>query len=229
MSGTRKSQAELRDLYRADYVRRYHQEDRERLARLVVLMDLEPHMITADLGCGNGLLLGLIHDRVAYYHGIDFSSEFIDEARQRQQHAGIRNAEFHCRSIVEFCREHCSEIDRAFALDFAEHVYDEELLGIARAVRSSLREGGRFYLHTPNLDFFLERLKDRGILRQFPEHVAVRRAERYVELLAESGFSQVRILFLPHYLRSLAWLHAFSRLPLVGRHLRARLFLECLA
>jgi 2-polyprenyl-3-methyl-5-hydroxy-6-metoxy-1,4-benzoquinol methylase len=188
-------------------------------------MDLQPHMVVADLACGNGLLLELIHERVAHYHGVDFSSEFIEEARRER--ARIRNGEFHCQSIEDFCEEHPGQIDRAFALDFAEHVYDDQLLGVARSIRSCLREDGRLYVHTPNLDFVLEQLKAGALLRQFPEHVAVRDERSNVEIFRQAGFARVEVAHLPHYLPALAWLHVCSRVPGLGRFLRARLFLEC--
>jgi cyclopropane fatty-acyl-phospholipid synthase-like methyltransferase len=229
MKRTRQSGEALRDLYRSDYVRDYHQEDRGRLTRLLPFMDLSPDMVVADLGCGNGLLLELAHARVGQYHGVDFSSEFIEEARRRQVRAGIRNASFHIESITEFCNRHEGAFDRVFALDFTEHVYDEDLIPIAASIQRSLREGGRLYIHTPNLTFFLELLKDRGFCRQFPEHVAVRNADQYISLLRGVGFNEVKILYLSHYLRTLSWLHGFSSIPVVGKYLKARLFLECRA
>jgi len=229
MKRMRQSDEELRDLYRNDYVHRYHQKDRGRLTRLLPYMDLGPEMVVADLGCGNGLLLELTHDRVGKYHGVDFSSEFIEEARRRQAQAGIRNASFHVESITEFCDRNDGALDRVFALDFAEHVYDEDLIPIAASIRRSLREGGRLYIHTPNLTFFLEFLKDKGICRQLPEHVAVRSADQYVSLLRGVGFKEVKVVYLPHYLRTLSWLHGFSSVPVVGKYLKARLFFECLA
>jgi 2-polyprenyl-3-methyl-5-hydroxy-6-metoxy-1,4-benzoquinol methylase len=166
---------------------------------------------------------------VAEYHGIDFSSEFIEEARRRQVEAAIRNASFHCESITDFCGTHQHGIDRFFALDFTEHVADEDLIIIGHSIRQSLRKHGRLYIHTPNLRFFVELLKDKGILRQFSEHVAVRDVDRYVTLLHQVGFREVRAVYLPHYLPALSWLHALSSIPIAGSYFKARLFLDCVA
>lgn len=217
----------LRDLYRDDYVASYHDRDGGRLERLLPLMRLDAHMIVADFACGNGLLLELVHDRVRRYHGVDFSSEFIATAKKKQNSLGIGNADFHCRSIADFCAEHPGMFDAAFAMDFAEHVYDNDFLAAARAIRNSLKPGGHFYLHTPNASFLLEILKDRGVLRQFPEHIAVRTAEKTVALLESAGFGEAEVTFLPHYLKSLSWLHWFAAIPLLGRFLRARIFISC--
>jgi len=227
MDAPRASDEELRQLYRADYVDRYHREAGRRLQRLVERVDLSRDMTVADFGCGNGLLLDLISDEVGRYCGVDFSDEFIVEARRRHADQGGCRAEFACQSIEDFCAEHRGVFDRAFSLDFVEHVHDGPLLAILEAIRSSLKPDGRFYLHTPNGAFFLEILKDRGVLAQIPGHIAVRDARHNVRLLERAGFSRVEPSFLPHYLPTLAWLHAFSRVPGVGRFLRARLFIEC--
>jgi len=223
------SPGELLDLHRGEYVRRYHDADRGRLRRLVPRMALDRDQVVLDVGCGNGLLLDLIHERVGAYHGVDFSDEFVATAKERQHRAGIRNAEFHCVSVIDYCSERPAAFDRAFALDFTEHVPDRDLLPIAAALRDSLRPGGILYVHTPDGDFFLEALRNRGVLRQQPQHVAVRNAAQYRALFARAGFSEVRVHHLPHYLGLLAWLRFFTWIPWLGRHLRARLFLECVA
>ena len=148
---------------------------------------------------------------------------------RRQAQVGIRNASFHIESITGFCDRHEGAFDRAFALDFTEHVYDEDLIPIAASIRRSLRKGGRLYIHTPNRTFFLELLKDKGVCRQLPGHIAVRSADQYVSLLRGVGFNEVKVSYLSHYLRALSWLHGFSSIPVVGKYLKARLFLECLA
>jgi cyclopropane fatty-acyl-phospholipid synthase-like methyltransferase len=228
VSGAQKSREELRALYGPDYVQSYHQEERSRLARLLPLLDLGPDVRVADFGCGNGLLLELLHEHIGVYHGVDFSEEFIAEARRRAQAAGYANASFHHQSIGEFCSERRGEIDRAFALDLVEHVYDDELLEIAAAMHGCLRADGRLYVHTPNRRYLLEILKERGILlRQLPEHVAVRTADATEALLRKAGFREVRVAPLAHYVPALARLHPLSRLPLLGPYFEARLFLEC--
>ncbi len=229
MEQKKRTEEELRELYREGYVADYHQSAGHRLGQLVELLDLSPAMTGADLACGNGLLLDLIHDRVGIYNGVDFSEEFIENARKR--HAGHDQyrceVHFFCESITDFCATHPQSIDRAFCLDFIEHLYDEDLLPILQSIRGCLARKGKLYLHTPNAGFALERLKDRGVLKQLPEHIAVRTAAQSVALLKAAGFSEVKVTYLPHYLRRLSWIHTFSRFPLCGPYLRARLFIEC--
>jgi len=183
-------------------------------------------MTVADFGCANGVLLDVIHHRVGRYMGVDFSAEFIAAARERQEKTGIVNASFHCEPIVEFCKQHPRAFDRGFALDFSEHVYDDDFREIAAAIHGSLKPNGRLYMHTPNAEFAVEILKDRGILRQHPEHVAVRNAENNIRLLKEANFRDVRVVYLSHYLKHVAWVDVFSNLPVLGKYFRARLFIE---
>lgn len=219
---------ELRDLYRSDYVSAYYRNPGPRLERLVDRADLSNDMTVADLGCGNGLLLDVLHGRVRNYYGVDFSNEFIDEARQK--HIGLESDRgdfsFHAQSIGGFCADHVSEIGRAFALDFSEHLYDDELVEVFVSVRSCLRADGRFYLHTPNRDFLIEILKARGIMKQLPEHIAVRNGPDTAALLERAGFREVRVTHLAHYLPALAWLDRFADVPGLGRFMRARLFID---
>jgi cyclopropane fatty-acyl-phospholipid synthase-like methyltransferase len=219
---------DLRDLYRDDYVSAYHQHPGPRLEHLVDRADLSNDMTVADLGCGNGLLLDVLHGRVENYHGVDFSNEFIAEARQR--HAGLESDRgafaFHVQSIGEFCADHIAEIDRAFALDFSEHLYDDELVEVFKSVHSCLRAGGRFYIHTPNRDFLIEILKARGIMKQLPEHIAVRNGPDTAALLERAGFGEIRVAHLAHYLPALAWLDRLADIPGLGRFMRARLFID---
>ncbi len=224
----RYSAQDLRDFYGEAYVSAFQTETR-RLRRLVRFMRLEPHMVVADFACGSGLLLREIHHRVGFYHGIDFSSEFIEQAQRHQKNLSIKNASFHCESIVDFCSRHPHEMDRAFAMDFSEHIYDHDFVEIFQAIHSTLKRDGRLYLHTPNAAFFLEILKAKGILPQIPGHIAVRHAIDTIKLLKIANFKEVDILYLPHYMWQMAWLHPISSFPMLGKYFRARFFLDCRA
>ena len=220
------SKEEIRDLYRDDYVKRFGNLPLQRLSRLIPLLELQPDDVVVDFACGSGMLLGLIHDKVAWYHGVDFSAEFIASSRKHQLEAGIQNADFHCDSIETYCDANPSSFDKGFAMDFSEHVYDEDWLSILSSVKSALKPGARFFLHTPNADYLVEMLKSYGVFKQKPEHIAVRNAAENVALLQDAGFRDIRVVYLPHYEQRQAWLHVFSHLPLVGKFFRARLFIS---
>jgi len=222
---------QLRSLHSGAYVSEYEKKGRgyhrTRLTRLIPRLNLQSTDVVADFGCGNGLLVPLIYDKVAHYYGVDFSREFIERAQARVAAAGIHNATLVRAEITDFCAGHVRTFDKAFAFDLAEHLYDDTWVEIASAIRSSLRPGGALFIHTPNGWFFLEILKKRGILRQFPEHVAVRTAEENIRILQRAGFVRIHVSYLSHYHPLLSPAHCLSGAPGIGKYLRARLFIEC--
>jgi hypothetical protein len=68
------------------------------------------------------------------------------------------------------------------------------------------------------------------VLPQFPEHIAVRSDRQMVDLLAEAGFRRdaIKVRYIPHY-NFLRIVHPLSYLPAIGRHFRARLWIEAVA
>ena len=225
----RHTDEELRAIYDQSYVDQYDPHAVQRMRRMLPFFDLSNDDDVADFGCGNGVLLELVSPRVRMYTGVDFSEAFVKAAERRRDALGLRNGTFHCGDIVSFCAEHPNRFDAAFALDFSEHIYDDQFLHVFRAIRGSLKPGAPLYLHTPNAEYFMERLKERGILTQVEGHVGVRDARRHELLLAECGFTDVHVRYLPHYLYVASLFHGLGYLPFVGRLFRARLLLTCSA
>ena len=214
---------QLKDFHAAPYVDKYERKSSARLRRLLPYFDLRAHDVVADFGCGNGMLAELIHGQVERYVGVDFSEPFIAAARRRAQ--GFDNVRFECADLRDFCARHPQRFDKAFTLDFSEHVYDDAFESIYSAIRATLKPGGVLYLHTPNGEYFLEVLKDKGVLRQFPEHIAVRTAGENVRLLGRAGFEHVEVRHLAHYIAPLRALHPLAFVPGLGRFFRARLLI----
>ena len=216
----------LQNLYENDYVEKFEREQSPlRISRLMQYTDLPEDSHIADFGCGNGMLLSCIHDRVKTYSGVDFSEHFIIAARSRQKNLGIANADFFCESIESFCSRNHNKFDAGFVLDLAEHVPDKEWSSILSAIHSSVKPGGRLYVHTPNAEFFLEIMKNKNIIfHQFEEHVAVRDVSRNTRMLEDAGFFIVEVKLLPHY-NILRYLHFLSFFPLVGKYFKARIFI----
>jgi 2-polyprenyl-6-hydroxyphenyl methylase / 3-demethylubiquinone-9 3-methyltransferase len=221
------SENELKRLHSKEYVESFEKEQSKfRLERLIKTVNLSSEYRVADFGCGNGMLLPLLASKVKSYTGIDFSQEFIDCAERRKSELSISNAEFFCADIVRFCEENKRSYDAAFAMDFSEHVYDEGWLAILKAIRISLKQGGLFYMHTPNSEYFLEIMKKHNfIIKQFPEHVAVRSPRENIVLLEKAGFKINRVQLIPHY-NVLRLLHPISYLPCIGRFFKARILIE---
>jgi 2-polyprenyl-6-hydroxyphenyl methylase / 3-demethylubiquinone-9 3-methyltransferase len=216
----------LQDLYEKDYVEKFEREQSPvRIGRLMQYINLPEDSRVADFGCGNGMLLNCLHDRVRMYSGVDFSEHFIIAAKNRQKMMGITNAEFFCESIESFCSRNHDSFDAGFVMDLAEHVPDKEWSGILSAIYRSVRPGGKLYLHTPNAGFFLEIMKRKNVIvHQFEEHVAVRDVSRNTRMLEDAGFSTLEVKLLPHY-NILRYVHFLSFFPFVGNYFKARIFI----
>lgn len=218
---------ERKALHGEAYVERFERAQAiNRITRLVPLMAMDGTEKIVDIGCGNALSLTALNGRFSSYAGIDFSAPFIKAARLRARSLGIENAEFFCGSAEAFAEENATKFDVALALDISEHVYDTEWLIMLRAVYKMLKAGGRLFVHTPNSTFFVEIMKEKNIiLTQFPEHIAVRTMDENIQLLQEAGYGIRAAHTLPHY-NFLSVLHPLSKVPHIGRHFVARLFIE---
>jgi 2-polyprenyl-6-hydroxyphenyl methylase / 3-demethylubiquinone-9 3-methyltransferase len=214
------------ELHSGDYVERYKRKPLRRVSNLAAKMALRDGDELADFACGTGMLLHAIGARKGLYHGIDFSPDFIAAAREWAERSALQNWEFHCTDIIDFCGQNPQRFDVATALDFSEHVNDEEATEIFNSIRRSMKPGGTLYVHTPNREFFIEQMKERGILKQFPEHIAVRSPAQMRRLLVEAGFNQhdIAIQSIPHY-NILKVVHSLGSLPIIGKYLRARLWI----
>ncbi len=223
------SDNQLRELYRDAYVQKYHQSDSGRLQHILQHIPISHKDEVADYACGNGLLVDALKTLPKSYWGIDFSSEFIQEAKRRFSSHPVK-PKFICQDIISFTSRHQNQFDWAFTLDFSEHIYDDQFIQIYQAIGHSLKKSGHLVLHTPNADFILERLKSHNwLLRQFPEHIAVRYVGQYQKLLTAAGFTDISVLYLPHYHPLLSWLGIFHSCPILGHFVRARLLITAQA
>lgn len=201
---------EIRQFYNDGYLDRLPTQDNGRIRQIVERLPVQLQGDVVDFACGNGLLYPFIREKHTpeRYHGVDFSEELITEARKLYPETN-----FHCGDIIEFCNAHEQSFDIAFTLDFSEHIYDDVFQDIYSAIRKSLKPEGVLVLHTPNLDYIMEILKDNGISKQLPGHIAVRNARQYEQLLKQCGYSEVEVHYLPHYNRKLRWLKLFDFIP----------------
>jgi cyclopropane fatty-acyl-phospholipid synthase-like methyltransferase len=222
-----KSPEQLKDLYKNEYVERYAEtHPLFRVERLMKHIHVNSRHHIADFACGDGMLMPLIASKVASYVGVDFSEEFIRKANEKKQRLGITNAEFFCSDINDFCDKHADSFDCAFALDFSEHVYDDEWVKVLRSIKKSLKKEGSLYVHTPNSFFFTEVLKDHSLfMRHHPGHIAVRSPDENARLLTKAGYSVKKVLLLPHY-NILRFIHFLSYIPFLGKYFKARIFIE---
>jgi 2-polyprenyl-3-methyl-5-hydroxy-6-metoxy-1,4-benzoquinol methylase len=172
------------------------------------------------------MLMELIAPKVKSYIGVDFSEPFIDAANTKKEELSIENAEFVCSDINVFCNDHHNTFDIAFAMDISEHVYDSDWKQILISIRRSLKPNAKLYLHTPNADFFLEKMKNKNFLvKQFPAHIAVRTPKHNAQIIKDAGLEIENIWLLPHY-NSLKFIHLISYIPVLGKYFKARILIE---
>lgn len=226
-----KSRQKLKELHDVDYVQRFDalsNQNNAKIFRLLRFCSLKTTDLVVDFACGSGMLMPFISGKVSSYYGVDFSESFIESAIKKMHDLNINNAQFFNSEIGEFCINHPNEFDVGFAMDFSEHVYDKEWVEILKSIKLSLKKNGKLYLHTPNADFFLEVMRNKNcILKQRDEHVAVRNPAENVRLLKEAGFSIVNLTLLPHY-NILKYIHPLSFIPIIGKYLKARIFIEAI-
>lgn len=193
-----------------------------RLKRCVELMDLKLEDRVYDIGCGNGLLGELVGPKVSLYAGVDVSKDMVEKADAKR----IPNAVFlHCDGEPTYGE--WKNFSVLTMMDLVEHIDDATLRAHLSAARQSVLNpmNGRLYIHTPNADYFMEKLKAWGALPQIAGHIAVRDKWELTELLEDAGFEVAEIKYLPHYTPLLRWTHWLSNLPLIGRFFRARLWI----
>ncbi len=208
-----------------EYVHRFsNQRQIARVARLVERIQLPPDAKIMDVGCGTGILARLLAPKYGSYTGIDFSEAMLQQARADALAHGLNRCKFVRADAVDVMREQANTWDAVFMLDISEHVPDIDWTKIVDATHQALKPGGKVYLHTPNLDFFLERMKQSGVIRQFPEHIAVRNERQNMEFFEKACYSAITSVRLPHY-NILRWLHPFAHMPIAGRYLGARLWI----
>lgn len=207
--------------YGNDYVKRYREKEGEgRLERLLVLIDLRKSDSVLDVGCGNGFLADLLKEKIKFYTGIDTSNAFINEARKNVKK---NNFVFYCESSRKHL-ERKIKYDKIFLMDVSEHMTDKIFLDVLSDIKVMLKREGKVYLHTPNKMYFLELLKQVGVLKQTFGHIAVRSAHDYINLLNKAGYG-VEVVYLNHYLGLLSWFSFLKRIPFIGYIFNARLFM----
>ncbi len=155
-------------------------------------------------------------------------SQLAERARAAR---GVANVSFVKGDVADLSLFADGSFDAVAAIDLVEHVDDPTLVAMLKESRRVLRRGGRLGLYTPDRAHYVERLKAHDfILRQFPQHIAVRRAEAYRRFLAEAGFAidldtwSVSPFPLVRLLES-----ALSPLPLLGGTFRYRILLRAVS
>ncbi len=217
----------MNNFYNKEYVNKLSKQTIYKIKRLLKYINFNESDFIADYGCGDGKLACLIHKKVSKYIGIDFSKDFIELAKTNVKEKKLKNVYFKCEDIIEFSKKNQNMFDKAFSLDFTEHIYDEEFLNIFKSIKQTIKKNGELYIHTPNGNYFLEILKKKGIIKQLSEHIAVRNNKENIKLLRQVGFKNINLMYISHYHPLLKIFHFLSYLPFIGKYFKARLFIIC--
>ncbi len=154
-----------------------------------------PGETVVDVGCGSGVVADLLAGHAAEVHALDANPLAIAFARARFAHP---NLHFHLglAEEVEFAAGH---FDRAYLLEFVEHLSREQLAPLFDRLRRWLKPGATVFLTTPNyhsawpaIEFVMDRL------RLAPEmggvqHVTRATRGRLTDLAAGCGFEQLEV------------------------------------
>jgi 2-polyprenyl-6-hydroxyphenyl methylase / 3-demethylubiquinone-9 3-methyltransferase len=142
-----------------------------------------------ELGSARGDITFLLARHAREVVGLDASDDALALAERTRSARGIANVSFVKGDVADLSMFPDSSFDAVAAVDLAEHVDDATLAAMLREALRVLRPGGRLGLYTPDRAHYVERMKAHDfLLRQFPQHIAVRHADAYRRFLAEAGF-----------------------------------------
>ena len=212
--------------------RKWRERDRD-IVRLAVSSLTPPttEKVVLDLGSARGDVCFLLAPRVKQAIGIDASPKAVAIAEADRGRRGLSNVRFVLGDVAALGPIPDASIDLAGAFDLLEHVDDETVRQMLRSLRRVLKPGGLFVAYTPNREHYVERMKARGfLLKQFPEHIAVRRPAEIQRLLAAEGWRVVDLAYSTAPFPGVRWIERLLwRLPLVGRLFRYRILLRAAA
>jgi len=204
--------------------RKWRERDRDilRLARP------SAEKVVLDLGSARGDVCFLLAPRVSEAIGIDASFRAVEIAETERAKRGLTNVRFVAGDVADLGAISDSTVDVAGAFDLLEHVDDSTVRQMLQALRRVLKPGGVFVAYTPNREHYVERMKARNILlRQFPEHIAVRRPREIARLLEREGWRLRAMAYSTSPFPGVRWIEKLlAPCPGIGRLFRYRILVE---
>ena len=204
--------------------RKYEERNRDALR----VVGLQPSDRVLELGSARGDVAFFLAAHAREVVGLDASDDALQIAGRACAARGIANVSFVKGDVADLSMFPDTSFDAVAAIDLVEHVDDPTLAAMLQECRRVLNPGGRLGLYTPDRAHYVERMKAHDfILRQFPQHIAVRRADDYRRFLAAAGlridldtwsvspFPGVRLLE-----------RALAPLPLIGETFRYRILMR---
>lgn len=204
--------------------RKYAERNRDVL-RLLALTGRER---VVELGSARGDVTFLLARHARAVIGVDAAPEAIAMAEAARARLGLANVSWLESDVADLSAIPDASVDAAAAIDLVEHVDDPTLAAMLAECRRILAPGGRLAIYTPDRRHYVERLKAHDVvLKQFPQHIAVRGVEDYERLLAAAGFRVALKDWSAPPFPGVRWIEkALGRLPLVGPTFRYRILIR---
>jgi SAM-dependent methyltransferase len=201
---------------------------RERDRDILRLVQPAKHQTVLDLGSARGDVCFLLAPRIREAIGVDASPRAIELAEAERARRGLANVRFVRSDVATLDGIPDASIDLAGAFDLLEHVDDPTVRQMLQALARVLRPGGVLAAYTPNREHYVERLKAHDlILKQFPEHIAVRRPREIRRLLEKEGWTVLEMTYSPAPFPVVRWIEKLLwRVPVIGRLFRYRILLR---
>jgi 2-polyprenyl-3-methyl-5-hydroxy-6-metoxy-1,4-benzoquinol methylase len=182
-------------MYRRHWFLRNRRKYLEREAALLRLVRPDPALRVLEVGAARGDTAFLLAPRVAEVVGIDAAAAAVAAARAEKAARGLANVRFEEADARDVAAVPGGPFDVVLLADFVEHVLDDVLVPCLASARKGLRPGGALAIYTPNAAHWAERIKAGVPGLQQEDHIAVRPAERVVELVRAAGFSVEDLFF----------------------------------
>jgi SAM-dependent methyltransferase len=201
---------------------------RERDRDILSLARPSPEMTVLDLGSALGDVCFLLAPRVKEAIGVDASPRAVELADGRRRKHGFSNVRFLRTDVEDLEGIADASVDVAGAFDLLEHVDDDTVRRMLGSLKRVLKPGGTFVAYTPNREHYVERLKAADLfLKQFPEHIAVRRPREIRRLVENAGWRVRSIRYSTAPFPVFRWIErALAPAPLLGPLFRYRILVE---
>jgi ubiquinone/menaquinone biosynthesis C-methylase UbiE len=204
--------------------RKYEERNRDTL-RVVAP---RPQDRVLELGSARGDVTFFLARYAKEVVGLDASDDALGLAERARAAQRIANVSFEKGDVADLSMFGDGSFDAVAAIDLVEHIDDQTLAAMLRECRRVLKKDGRLGLYTPDRAHYVERLKAHDfLLKQFPQHIAVRRADAYRRFLADAGFRLDLDTWSVSPFPGVRLLeHALAPLPLFGRTFRYRILMR---
>jgi ubiquinone/menaquinone biosynthesis C-methylase UbiE len=204
--------------------RKYEERNRDTL-RVVAP---RPQDRVLELGSARGDVTFFLAAHAREVVGVDASDDALALAEAGRARRGLSNVRFVRSDVADLSAFADGSFDAIAAIDLVEHVDDPTLAAMLQECRRVLKPGGRLGLYTPDRAHYVERMKAHDfLLKQFPQHIAVRRADAYRRFLSEAG---LRIDLDAWSVSPFPGVRLFERalapLPLIGPTFRYRILMR---